>query len=197
MVTASRARELVKAMHSHSMGTCNPGGINALEKSFHYYRGIRNIIKSVLEQCTGTCKLTKMLKTIPPAPRANRTMQVMEELQCDLITIASKKGVPQCSDHDFKYMLCVKDCFSKFCWLTPLESKEAFPISRVLAHIFHAHGAPTFLHSDNGTEFVNAIVKEVCSKFNVRIKRGRPYHPQSQGNLNRRVKNCHRHFQKC
>ena len=138
-----------------------------------------------------------MLKTMPPAPRANRTMQVMEELQCDLITIASKKGVPQCSDHDFKYMLCVKDCFSKFCWLTPLESKEAFPISRVLAHIFHAHGAPTFLHSDNGTEFVNAIVKEVCSKFNVRIKHGRPYHPQSQGqveNLNRRVKNCLRHF---
>ena len=99
-----------------------------------------------------------------------------------------------------KYFLtstCVKDCFSKYCWLTPLESKEALPISRVLDKIFHDHGAPKFLHSDNGSEFVNTVVKDVCNTFGVRMKQGRPYHPQSQGqveNLNRRVKNCLRHF---
>ena len=200
VVTASRARELVKAMHNRSAGICNPGGINALEKSFcstYYYRGIRAIVKTVLDQCDGSCKLSKCLETMPPVPRANRTMQVMEEVQCDLITITAKKGVPHCMEHNFKYILCVKDCFSKYCWLTPLESKEALPISRVLAKIFHDHGAPKFLHSDNGSEFVNAVVKDVCNRFDVRMKQGRPYHPQSQGqveNLNRRVKNCLRHF---
>ena len=139
VVTASRARELVKAMHRHTEGVCNPGGINTLENSFSstfYYRGIRAIVKSVLQQCNGTCKLSKTLNTMPPAPRANRTMQAMEEVQCDLIT---KKGVPQCSDHEFKYILCVKDCFSKYCWLTPLESKEAIPISRVLSKKITGH----------------------------------------------------------
>ena len=113
VVTASRARELVKAMHTHSTGICNPGGINSLEKSFsstYYYRGIRAIVKSVLDHCNGTCKQSKCLETMPPAPLANRTMQVMEEVQCDLITITSKKGVAHCTDHDFKYILCVKDC---------------------------------------------------------------------------------------
>ena len=85
VVTASRARELVKAMHSHTEGVCNPGGINTLENSFSstfYYRGIRAIVKSVLQQCNGTCKLSKTLNTMPPAPRANRTMQAMVEVQC-------------------------------------------------------------------------------------------------------------------
>ena len=121
----------------------------------------------------------------------------MQELQCDLITIISKKGLPSACSHNFKYILTVKDCFSKYCWLKPLESKEGLPIANCLNHIFHEHGAPRRLHSDNGSEFINRFVKEVCSKYNVRIVHGRPYHPQSQGqveNLNRHVKNCLRHF---
>ena len=101
------------------------------------------------------------------------------------------------SEHDFKYILTVKDCFTKYCWLNSLESKEALPISRILSKIYHDHGPPKLLHTDNGSEFVNMTVKDVCSRYNIRMKQGRPYHPQSQGqieNLNRRVKNCLRHF---
>ena len=94
VVDAIRAREIIKALHTHASVVCNPGGINALEKSFlltYYYRRIRAIVKSVLDQCDGTCKLSKTLETLPPTPKANCSMQVMEELQCDLITITSKK----------------------------------------------------------------------------------------------------------
>ena len=83
------------------------------------------------------------------------------------------------------------------CWLYPLNSKEAGSIANILRTIFQDHGAPHYLHSDNGTEFVNRFVKDVCDRFNTKIVHGRPYHPQSQGqveNLNRRVKNCLRHF---
>lgn len=94
VVTASRAQELVMAMHNRTEGVCNPGGTNTLENTFsatYYYRGIRTIIKAVLQQCNGTCKLSKMLKTMPPVPKAHRTMEAMEEVQCVLITITSKK----------------------------------------------------------------------------------------------------------
>ena len=149
VVTAKKAKELVKSMHERSEGICNPGGINTLENSFssiYYCRGIRQIVKSILNQCNGTCKLSKTLETMPPAPIANRTMDVMEELQCDLITITSKKGVPLCSDHNYKYILTVKDCFSKYCWLSPLQSKQAAPIAGVLGKIFLEHGPSKFLH---------------------------------------------------
>lgn len=70
----------------------------------------------------------------------------------------------QCNEHDYKYMLTVKDCFSKYCWLSPLKSKEAAPIASILRKIFLEHGPPKFLHSDNGKEFVNGILKDVCSR---------------------------------
>ena len=201
VVSVSRAKELVRLMHQHKAeGICVPGGINTLVRSFtanYYCRGIRKIVQSVLDHCCGTCKLSKTLKTVAPVPVANRTKEVMEEVQCDLITIVSKKGVISSKNHDFKYILTVKDCFSKYCWLLPLITKEAAPIAHFLAKLFHEHGPPKFLHSDNGKEFVNSIVKQVCMKYDVSIKHGRPYHPQSQGqveNLNRRVKNCLRHF---
>ena len=34
VVTKTEANEIVKALHIHSDGVCNPGGINSLEKSF-------------------------------------------------------------------------------------------------------------------------------------------------------------------
>ena len=148
-------------------------------------------------ECSGTCKLTKVLQTAPPVPHANRSMHIMEQVQCDLITVTSQKGGFSSAQHDFKYILSVKDCFSKFCWLTPLESKEAGPIASVLARIFRDCGPPKYLQSDNGKEFVNKILGFLCKNLGIHTKHGRPYHPQSQGqveNLNKRVKNCLRHF---
>ena len=50
---------------------------------------------------------------------------------------------------------------------------------------------PKFLQTDNGTEFINEVVNSLCKSLDVRMIHGRPYHPESQGqveNLNKRVK---------
>ena len=201
VVFMKRAIELVKDLHQQTNeGICAPGGINTLVRSFtatFYFKGIRKIVREILDHCTGTCKLSKVINTAPLAPVPNRTMSVMEEIQCDLINIVCKKGVSPSCRHEFKYILTMKDCFSKYCWLTPLTSKEAHPIARIINKIFPEQGPPRYFHSDNGSEFVNSLMREVCDKYSVKIKCGRPYHPQSQGqveNLNRRVKNSLRHF---
>jgi hypothetical protein len=201
VVVVGKAKEILRSMHQpKSEGVCVPGGINSLVRLFtasYYCKGIRKMVRQMLDNCAGTCKLSKVLNTAKPAIVANRTPSVMEKVQCDLITTTCKKGLFPSLKHKFRYILVVKDCFSKFCWLTPLKSKEGTPIANILCKIFHEHGPPRYLQSDNGTEFVNQFVKDACRKFNVRIVHGRPYHPQSQGqveNLNRQVKNCLRHF---
>ncbi len=201
VVTTARAHQIVESLHSSAPGVCNPGGINSIVGLFtckYYYKGIRKVVEHVLRDCQGTCKLIKSIDTHPPPPKAIRTMRVMEEVQCDLITICStRRGLPDAKGHRYKYMLSVKECFSKFCWLFPLESKQSFPIATILSNVFKHFGAPSFLHTDNGKEFISAVVKYVCNSFSVKMKQGRPYHPQSQGqieNLNKRIKACLSHF---
>ena len=80
-----------------------------------------------------------------------------------------------------------------------MHSKKAAEIARILEVLFEEHSAPCYLHTDNGTEFINELVTVLCEleSSNIKVKHGRPYHPQSQGqveNLNRRVKICLSNF---
>ena len=76
------------------------------------------------------------------------------------------------------------DHWSKFNFAFPSPSKEAIHIADALEHfVFPYFGAPRILHSDNGSEFVNAVVSKVVAKWpgKIHLVRGRPRHPQSQG----------------
>ena len=124
VVVLDRAKEIVRGLHQpKAEGVCVPRGINALVRSFtstYYCKGIQKAVKQVLDNCTGTCKLSKVLTTAKPAIIANRTASVMEKIQCDFITC--KKGLLPSLKHNFRHILTVKDCFSKYCWLYPLKS---------------------------------------------------------------------------
>lgn len=54
---------------------------------------------------------------------------------------------------------------------------------RVLAYM----GKPTIMQSDNGGEFVNNVMQQLVSDWpgDCSIIQGRPYHPQSQGVVER------------
>jgi transposase InsO family protein len=70
--------------------------------------------------------------------------------------------------------------------LNALETKTALEVADNLIKIFGIFGAPKILHSDNGREFSNKIVREVVRKWpSCRIVHGKPRHSQSQGSVER------------
>jgi len=203
ILTRTQAFNIVLELHKdRKTQVCNQGGINSVVSVFnsrYYYKGVRQMTESVLKHCTGTCKLKKTFQISTPPPQGIRSSHVMHELQCDLINVSCKKGIQSTTSckHHYKYIMVTKDCFSKFCWLSPLKSKKGAEIAEVLQFLFEEHGAPCYLHTDNGTEFINEVVSVLCESCKVKVKHGRPYHPQSQGqveNLNRRVKICLSNF---
>lgn len=70
--------------------------------------------------------------------------------------------------------------------LRALGTKTAAEVVDYLVEIFALFGAPRMLHSDNGKEFANWLVKELVRRWpECRIVRGRPRHSQSQGSVER------------
>jgi hypothetical protein len=72
----------------------------------------------------------------------------LTRMQVDLIDMRSTEY------QGFKFIMHVKDHFTKFSWLFPLASKEAVHVAKNLKSIFCTFGPPTILQSDNGKEFV-------------------------------------------
>lgn len=100
--------------------------------------------------------------------------------QVDLVDLQS------CPDDDLKFLMNYQDHSTKFLHLRPLISKHARNVAEKLSKIFFIFGAPAILQSNNGREFVAAIIQELSLLWqNCKIVHGRPRHPQSQGSVKR------------
>ena len=98
--------------------------------------------------------------------------------QVDLICYESEK------DGNYAHIMCYQDHLTKFVSLRALKSKRAEEVAYHLIEIFCVFGAPAILQSDNGREFVNAVVTECMSMWpELKIVHGKPRHSQSQVSL--------------
>jgi transposase InsO family protein len=57
-------------------------------------------------------------------------------------------------------------------------------LSEWLEKILLTEGQPERLHCDNGKEFMGEV-QQLCQSRNIQIVHGRPYHPQTQGRVER------------
>lgn len=79
-----------------------------------------------------------------------------------------------------------QDHLTKFVLLRLLKHKRAEEVAYVLLDIFTTFGAAAILQSDNGREFVNKIINELCNMWeDLKIVHGKPRHSQSQGSVER------------
>lgn len=100
--------------------------------------------------------------------------------QVDLIDLQSA------SDGRFKWLMNYQDHATKFIFLRPLKSKRAAEVAMELLKIFLEVGAPRILQSDNGREFVAAVIEDLVLLWpECKIVHGRPRHPESQGSVER------------
>ena len=79
----------------------------------------------------------------------------------------------------------VIDHFSKFLWSFPLKNKSGALVAFNLQRLFMVDGSPSILASDNGVEFRNSEMTELCERFNVEQRHGQPYASNSQGAVER------------
>jgi len=105
----------------------------------------------------------------------------MNQWEIDLIDMSEYEK----SNENFAFLLTVIDTHSKFAWVRPLKNKSAPLVAYSLQEIILQEGSPTIISCDNGSEFVNDKLKELCERFNIEMRYSLPYKPQSQGQIER------------
>ena len=166
---------------------CLHGGI---KKTFKACKSLAaNIKLSHVKAYISLCSQCNYLKIKPPRKSIKSIVSnhFGERGQVDLIDIQKIINEYKIKDTSYKYILNYQDNMTKFCLLRGLKNKKAKSIIGTLEGIFAIFGAPKILQTDNGGEFVN---KEIDLYFeqiwpDMKHIKSRPYHPQSQGSVER------------
>ena len=84
-----------------------------------------------------------------------------------------------------RYALVIMDYFSKYVRVYPLKDQVTETVLDALMDWVYAFGAPKRLHSDQGRQFESHLFQAMCEKMGIRKTRTTPYHPQSDGMVER------------
>ena len=137
-----------------------------------YYGLKREEVEFILKRCKN-CALNKPVATKAPlVPIISR--RAWERVQINLINMRHEPS------SQFKWILHIKDHFSKYTQLFPLKSKHAKPIAEAFAIFIAAFLPPKIMQADNGKEFKGALLI-LLRKFGIQLINGAPRLPQTQG----------------
>ena len=85
-----------------------------------------------------------------------------------------------------RYVLVMVDCFSRWTEACPLSDKTALSVADAFfQHIVCCFGMPMVIHSEQGREFENKVMQELCLLCGSHKTRTTPYHPESDGLVER------------
>ena len=83
-------------------------------------------------------------------------------------------------------MLVMVDCFFRWTEACPLPDKTALSVADAFfQYVVCRFGMPSVIHSDQGREFENKVMQELCPLCGAHKTRTTPYHPESDGSVER------------
>ena len=84
------------------------------------------------------------------------------------------------------YILVVSDYFTRWAEAYAIPNQEAATVAdKLVEEFFCRFSIPEQLHSDQGRQFESNLMQEICKLLNIYKSRTTPYHPQSDGLVER------------
>src|SRR5205807_941289 len=85
-----------------------------------------------------------------------------------------------------RYILVTTDYLTKWPEAKAMKDATATNVVKFIYEVIICrHGCPKIILSDRGTHFRNKLVEELCEKFKIKHKLSAPYHPQTNGLVER------------
>ena len=145
-----------------------------------YWVGMRSDVREWCKACD-VCSAKK-----GPARRNRAPLQLytvgapMERVAVDIA------GPFPVTPRGNRYICVAMDYFTKWPEAYALPNHEAETVADVLvSEFFSRFGVPAELHSDQGREFESRVFSECCTLLGIQKTRTTPFHPQSDGMVER------------
>ena len=144
----------------------------------YWWNGMGTDIKNYVKTCE-ICQQTGGRTTRQPL-HPIKIGQPFDRIVIDLV------GSCKLSTNGNWYIITAIDYLTKWPEAKPIPDKKAITIAKfIFEEIICRHGCPKEIQSDNGLEFANEIVRELSTKFGIKQKFSSPYHPQTNGIIER------------
>lgn len=139
---------------------------------------------SDVQKWCNTCAVCAMRKTPVPRPKA-KLCNISVGSPMELVAMDILGPLPETAAGNSN-ILVVGDYFTKWMEAYPIPNQEATTIASKLVNEFICHfSVPRQLHSDQGSQFESKVITEICKLLHIDKTRTTPYHPQSDGLIER------------
>ncbi|PNF15527.1 hypothetical protein B7P43_G16595 [Cryptotermes secundus] len=183
-IPRSRVKDVLSELHG------GPSGghfgvnktLNKVRQRFYWLQA-RTDIEKWCRQCD-TCAASR----VPRTRNRGQMHQYNVGAPFERIAIDIAGPFPR-SDQGNRYLLIAMDYFTKWPEVYAIPNQEASTIAEVLvANFFCRFGIPRELHSDQGRNFESQLLQEVLQRLGVSKTHTTPFHPQSDGMVERYAK---------
>ena len=162
--------------------TLHQGGTKSLEliKRYYFWETMNEDVNKWVKYCPKcqSCKVTKhnrqVLENFPNNPKR------LEVVHLDVV------GPLNPPSYDYRFLLTMRDRNTGFIKMAPLFDKSSASVSRAFkADWVSTFGVPEKIITDNGREFTSSEFEGTCSIMGIKHIYTTPYHPQSNGFIER------------
>ncbi|XP_066946149.1 uncharacterized protein [Macrobrachium rosenbergii] len=147
----------------------------------YYWPKLKSDVKKFVNSCSICQKVGKPNQVIPKAPLCPIPV-VSEPFKEIIIDVVGP--LPRTRSGN-EYIFTMMDKMSRYPEAIPLRSIKSAKIVEVLINFFTRFGMPKVVQSDCGTNFVSKYFKEKMAELGIKHVTSSPYHPESQGALER------------
>ena len=85
-----------------------------------------------------------------------------------------------------KYILVVSDYYTKWTESFPMPNMESETVAKLIVEeVITRFGVPSIIHSDQGSQYESKLFSDVCELLGIQKTHTTPYHPQSDGMVER------------
>ncbi len=180
-LSVDQRADLIRSAHGNLLSG-HPGikaTCDTLAEAGHKWSGMQDEVRDVIKACP-VCQKYRLRSVV-----AYHTGHLMCSTPFETVSVDSI-GPIEAGPNGYKHILVIVDNFTRWTELAPTHSTDAETCAQVLLErIFARHGLPVRIHSDNGTQFINSIVKSLLNTLKVKHSTIAPYVPEQNGLVER------------